>query len=82
MTTSELLDLMNKEARGVYSARAYRNSKDVKVMLVDMHYPDDVDRMHAYIIESAPSLTVEVITCTPLGSTTSRRRLVITGFSR
>lgn len=79
MTTAELLDLINPEARGTFSHRAYRNSQDVRVMLIDMHYPDDVVRMADYIRENAPVLTVDVITAEPLGGS-RRRRIVVTGF--
>lgn len=42
MTTAELLGILNPDARGVFTHRAYRNSKDIRVMLIDMTYDDDV----------------------------------------
>jgi hypothetical protein len=80
MTTAQLLDLINPEARGVFNHRAYRDSRDERVLLIDMFYTDDVDRLADYIALHT-ALHVDVIAATPLGGT-RRRRIVVTGFAR
>lgn len=81
MKAYELLDELNKEASNVYSFRTYLDSTDTRVMLIDMHYPDDVDRMAEHLRSFAPNLGIDVIHCTPLGST-PRRRIVIKGLEQ
>lgn len=80
MTTADLKELLDSEMNRVYTWRAYRNSQDVRVMLIDMTYDDDVPRCVTFINENAPVLTTEVIHATPFGST-PRRRIVVTGFA-
>lgn len=87
MTTSQLLDIINAEANRVFTSRAYRNSKDERVLLVDMSYPDDVLPMVEFLTAlrserpEAAELTIEVITATPFGAS-PRRRIVVQGFSK
>jgi hypothetical protein len=80
LTTADLLDMINHGARGVFNHRAYLNSRDQRVMLIDMTYPDDVERMAHYIAANT-TLHTEVITATPFGAS-PRRRIVVTGFAR
>jgi hypothetical protein len=84
MTTGHLLDLLRPEVNAtpgddVFSTRSYLNSFGTRVLLIDMHDPNTIDRAATFIAEHAPTLTVSVIIATPLGGT-RRRRIIVTGF--
>jgi hypothetical protein len=80
MKAYQLLDILNSEANNVYSFRTYLDSTDARVMLIDMHYPDDVNRMADYL-RANTELSVTIIHATPLGAP-ARRRIVVKGLEQ
>lgn len=81
MTTPQLLDLLKSEIGNVFTYRGYRDSRNERVLVIDMHYSDDVDRVKYWLAMNAPTLNVsEVQAGWP--HEVKHRRLIVMGFSK